>query len=103
MDRNTIRDTVPQTLIEVHGDFAIVRWEFALAADRFYTVRDVRTGQDGRSWRQLRVARNQAKAAARHRAWGQSIALASLGWTQHGDPDNTCDDAGCGACFEATR
>lgn len=64
----TIRDTVPQTAVEFHAPFAIVRWEFAQAADRFYTVRDTRDGQDGRSFRTLRVARNQARAAARRAA-----------------------------------
>lgn len=69
------------TLIEVHGDFAIVRWDSA-SGDRFYTVRDTTDGRDGRTWRQLRVARNQARAAARHRAWGQNVALSSLGWSK---------------------
>lgn len=72
-----------QTAVEFHGDFAVIRWDFAGGRwQRFYTVRDTTTGRDSRSWKQLRNARKQARAAAHHRAEGHDVALAALGWSR---------------------
>jgi hypothetical protein len=69
-----------QTAVEFHGDFAIVRWDFSRAADRFYTVRDLTTGRDlSRTWKLLRNARKTARAADRHAADGNLVALSVLG------------------------
>lgn len=52
----------PQTLVKLYGPFAVVRHDFTLARDRFYTVRDTRTGQDfTHTFRQLRNAKRQAQ------------------------------------------
>lgn len=54
----------PQTTVRIYGPFAVVRHDFSRPSDRFYTVRDTRTGQDfTHTFRQFRNAKRQATQA----------------------------------------